>query len=113
MKVVAYLMATLVGGLGLLFLVGAQGMPARLVVGGVLVAAALVLIAVVNLRPVVQQRTLEKRVHLSGEVSLADLSCKQCAGALSSDAVSVRAGAVFISCPYCKASYQLHEEAKW
>jgi Zn finger protein HypA/HybF involved in hydrogenase expression len=113
MKVVAYLMAALVGGLGLLFVIGSQGMAARLVVGGVLVAAALVLVAVVNLRPVIQKRTFEQRLHLSGEVSLADLKCKQCAGALSNDAVSVRAGAVFISCPYCQASYQLHEEATW
>ena len=113
MKVIAYVLAALVGGLGLLFVVGSQGLPSRLVVGGVLVATALVLIAVVNLRPVVQKRTIEQRLDLGGEVSLADLTCKQCAGSLSSESVSVKAGAVFVSCPYCGASYQLEEAVRW
>ena len=113
MKAVSYIMAALVGGLGLIFVVGSQGMAARLVVGGMLMATACVLVAVVNLRPVVQKRTFEQRLHLSGEVLLADLKCKQCAGALSNDAALVKAGAVFIDCPYCGASYQLHEEVKW
>lgn len=113
MKIVAWLFAACLLGLGIVFLAGNQGVVLRIVVGAVLVAAAVALVAVVHRAPTVLQRNVVQRIDLSGDVRLQDLTCRECGGKLDADAVRVEAGAVFVSCPYCKASYQLEEAPKW
>ena len=61
--------------------------------------------------PPEQKITLD--IDLSGDIQLEQLACTQCNGALSSDHVSMVAGAPTVECPYCGASYQLVEEPKW
>lgn len=113
MKVIAYIMASFLGLLGLIFIAGHQGQPMRIVVGIVLFAAAVVLVIAVRLQPKVEQRNIVQKLHLTGDVSLEQMSCRKCGGKLSDESVKVMAGAVFVSCPYCSASYQMEEEAKW
>jgi DNA-directed RNA polymerase subunit RPC12/RpoP len=60
-------------------------------------------------KTVVISRTLE----LSGDVNLEDLKCNQCGASLSSDSISLKAGTVFVSCPYCSSEYQIEEKPKW
>jgi hypothetical protein len=113
MKIVSYLLAAVLGLLGIVFVAGNQGVVLRIVVGVVLLAAAVALVVAVRLRPRVEQRNVVQRIDLSGDVRTEELTCKKCGAHLSSDAVEVRAGAVFVSCRYCQATYQIEEAPKW
>ncbi|MDZ7616530.1 MAG: hypothetical protein U1E05_05955 [Patescibacteria group bacterium] len=113
MKLVAYPLAAMLGLLGLLFVVGAQGRVLSVVVGVVLLLAAGALIWLAMMRPAHTTTTLVQKIDLSGDVNLQALTCNNCGGSLGGDAVTVRAGAVFIKCPYCGAAYQLEEEPQW
>lgn len=113
MKLVAYPLAAVLGLLGLVFVMGAQGQILRIVVGVILLLAAGALAWLAMMRPAESTTTLVQKIDLSGDVSLQELTCRGCGGTLGSDAVTVQAGAVFIKCPYCGAAYQLEEEPRW
>ena len=113
MKAVAFILSGFLGLLGLIFIAGHQGQMMRIVVGVVLFAAAVTLVVAVRLQPKVEQRNIVQKLHLTGDVSLEEMQCRQCAGKLARDSVKVEAGAVFVTCPYCGASYQLEEAVKW
>jgi len=113
MKLIAYPLAGVLGLLGLVFVVGAQGQWMRVVVGVVLWLAAVALIALALVRPRQMTTTVVQKIDLSGDVNLEELTCRACGGTLGKESVTVRAGAVFINCQYCGASYQLEEEPKW
>jgi hypothetical protein len=59
------------------------------------------------------QEEIQYNIDLSGDVNLDTLSCESCGGQLSSDNISMVAGAPVVSCPFCGTSYQLTEEPKW
>lgn len=113
MKYVLYGLASILGLLGLVFLIasGQTNTLPRLIIGIVLLAAAGGLIAATRLQP--QKVTFEQKIELSGDVSPQDIKCKSCGGTLGSKSISVKAGAVFINCEYCGAAYQLEEAPKW
>lgn len=108
---IAYLLAGALGLLGLVFLVGSQGMPARLVVGVILLAACGALIALPRMRP--QQIEIKQTLDLTGDVSLQAMPCQNCGAAIGRNDVEVKAGAVFVNCGHCSTSYQLEEAPKW
>ena len=54
-----------------------------------------------------------QHIDFSGDVNLQEINCKKCGGSLSSKDVAVKAGAVFITCPYCHSEYQIEEAPKW
>jgi Zn finger protein HypA/HybF involved in hydrogenase expression len=60
-----------------------------------------------------QQVTVRQEVDLSGDIDLASLKCERCGGALDQDAITVKEGAVLVSCPHCGSTYQVVEEPKW
>ena len=60
-----------------------------------------------------QEVTVHHEVDLTGDIDLASLKCKECAASLDKDAITVKEGAVLVSCPYCGAAYQVVEEPKW
>lgn len=114
MKLIGYLLAAIIGFFGLMFVAGAQGQALRIVVGAVLLVAAGALIYLLRLRPQrVAQADLVQKIDLSGDVHLEQMECQSCGGNLSEDNISIKAGAVFVNCPYCGAAYQLEEEPKW
>jgi len=113
MRIVSAVLAVALAIIGVFFLAGHQGQVLRIVVGAVLLAGAVALVVATRLRPQVVQRQMVQRIELSGDVRLEDLTCQQCRGKLSRESVQLRAGAVFVSCPYCKAEYQLEEAPKW
>ena len=113
MKLVAYPLAAALALLGLLFVVGAQGQVLRIVVGVVLLAAAGALVWLAMQRPKQSTTTLVQKIDLSGDVNLQDVTCRACGGTLSKESISVKAGAVWIHCEYCGATYQIEEEPKW
>ena len=54
-----------------------------------------------------------QKIDLSGDVKLQDLTCRACGGTLGKESVIVKAGAVFVNCQYCGATYQIEEAPKW
>jgi hypothetical protein len=53
------------------------------------------------------------KVDLPANVSLDQMKCKSCGGALTMDNIQMVAGAPVVNCPYCHTTYQLTEEPKW
>ena len=82
-------------------------------VGVILLAAAGALIWLALQQPKPSVTTVVQKIDLSGDVKLANLTCRSCGGTLSKESVAVKAGAVFVNCPYCGAAYQIEEEPKW
>lgn len=93
---------------GLIFLIG--GRP----VTGVLMLGISIFMIVYGLRkPKTRDVVIRRELELSGDVDLESMKCNQCGGSLSSENLSVRAGAVFVACPYCSSEYQIEEAPKW
>ena len=113
MKILLYLLAVFVGLLGFVFLAGNQGEILRMVVGGVLIVAAIAMVIAARMRPQIIQRNVVQRIDIGGDVRLEELACKKCGATLSKEAVTVQDGAVMVVCPYCQATYQMEEEPKW
>lgn len=113
MQIVLYLLAAALAFLGLVFVAGSQGEIMRIVVGVVMWLAAGALVYFARMRPAAATTNVVQKIDLSGDVSLQQIKCKSCGGTLSSKSISVKAGAVFVTCEYCGTSYQLEEEPKW
>jgi len=60
-----------------------------------------------------QKVTIRQQVELTGDIDLASLTCEKCNATLDKNAITVQEGAIFVSCPYCGAAYQVVEEPKW
>ena len=113
MEIVTYIIAAVLGFFGVMFVVGAQGQIIRVIVGVILMAAAGVMIYLTRMRPKHEETTIVQKIDLSGDVNLEEMTCRNCGGTLDEDALSVHAGAIFVECPYCGASYQIEEAPKW
>ena len=115
MKTVTYIIAGFLGFFGFMFLAGSQGQVLRIVVGIILLVAMGVLIYLTRMQPQIiqQQSTVVQKIDLSGDVNLEQITCNSCGAPLSQKSVEVKAGAVFVNCEHCGATYQFEEEAKW
>ena len=113
MKLVAYPLAALLGFFGVMFVVGSHGRVMSILVGVILLAAAGFLIWLALHKPKESITTVIQKIELSGDVSLQDLGCRACGGTLGKESVAVKAGAVFVNCQYCGATYQIEEAPKW
>ncbi len=113
MELITYIIAAALAFFGLMFVVGMEGEIIRLIIGLVLMGAAGVMVYLTKMRPRKQETTIVQKIDLSGDVSLEQMRCRSCNGALSKDSVEVRAGAIFVNCPYCGTSYQIEEAPKW
>ena len=116
------------GGFGVLYLLAAHdaaagdpgarlGLGTGLLVAGLVVWVVTALVAFLawrRMQPKPEQKvTIQQQVELTGDVDLTAMSCQKCGATLSKDAISVREGAIFVSCPFCGATYQIVEEPKW
>jgi hypothetical protein len=54
-----------------------------------------------------------QKVELPGDMRLEQLKCSSCGAKLDKESISVEAGSVVVSCPYCKSVYNVEEEPKW
>ena len=111
---------------GALFLWGAfspQGDPGWVAIGGITVAVGLGIIALAvgaflyvrfrRSKEAAGPQEIIQKIDLSGDIEMETLKCQKCGGELQEDSITVREGAVFISCPYCGSAYQMVEEPKW
>lgn len=81
-----------------------------LIAGLVIVVVSIV--AIVVTRPKKPVEVVQK-IDLTGDVGMAKLKCKNCGAELDQKSITVREGAIFVSCPYCGSIYQMVEEPKW
>jgi hypothetical protein len=113
-------------GFGALLVVASSdptGDQAWLTIGVIMIGVALLLIGVavgyfayVRARARSEQQgpqEIVQKIDLSGDIALEKLKCRNCGGELTRDSITVREGAIFVSCPYCGTSYQMVEEPKW
>lgn len=116
-KFIAIILAVIVGSLGLIFITAAfsdkSRMTARLITGAICLVIAGVLIVLARIKVEQVTHTYHQEIDLSGDIDLETLKCNSCGGTLSKENVTVKAGAVFVDCPYCRSSYQLKEAPKW
>ena len=54
-----------------------------------------------------------QKIDLSGDIELEKMKCQNCSAELDKDSITVKEGAIFVSCPYCGTAYQMVEEPKW
>lgn len=113
MELVTYLIAAALAFFGLMFVVGMEGEIIRLIIGLVLMGAAGVMVYLTKMRPRKQETTVIQKIDLTGDVALEQMRCRSCNGTLSKDSIEVRAGAIFVHCPYCGSTYQIEEAPKW
>ncbi|MBN1955378.1 MAG: hypothetical protein JW900_10050 [Anaerolineae bacterium] len=127
LAVVAIIAAFICLLFGVLFIWGAfsaEGEPRWIGVGVVTVGIGLALIAfavgaLVYLRSrragatAGQPQQIVQQIDLSGDIGMEKLKCRECGAELAKESVSVKEGAIFISCPYCGSTYQVVEEPKW
>ncbi|MBN2577369.1 MAG: hypothetical protein JXB10_00065 [Pirellulales bacterium] len=85
----------------------------RLVVGVVLMTAAVAFLWLALQKPRPVEHTVVQKIDLSGDVSIEQMKCRSCGGALSKESISVRAGAIYVNCPFCGSAYQIEEAPKW
>lgn len=111
--IAASVIAALVGGLGLLFVIGAQGQTSRLVVGVILVLGAGAIVVLGRLRPRVDVRQVVQQVDVAGATTLSRLACPQCNAAVDPSALRAEHGIAVLTCPYCHTTHQLQEDVKW
>lgn len=115
-KIIAYIVAAIFIIFGALFILSAfssEGNPANILTGLILVAIGFGFIWFAGRSKASEEQELTMKIDLSGDVNLDSLQCKSCGGDLSSDNITVVAGAPMVECPYCGTDYQLTEEPKW
>ncbi len=66
-----------------------------------------------TLKAKAQPQTIIQKIDLSGDIEMEKLKCRECGAELSQDSITVKEGAIFVSCPYCGSHYQMVEEPKW
>ncbi|MBX3422266.1 MAG: hypothetical protein KF752_11990 [Pirellulaceae bacterium] len=115
MKLAFWLLALLLAGLGIVFLIAAgQGNAViRLVIGGVCLAAAAALVYLPRMQPIAHTHVHRMELDMPGQVSIKGFECKSCGASLDSKSLKIVSGAAQVNCPYCGSSYQLEEAPKW
>lgn len=101
--------------LGLVFLIASadSNFLPRLAVGVFMILPGVYLISKGVREPAEKKVFITRTLELSGDISLEDLTCDKCGAGLSSENLSVKAGAVFVACPFCRSEYQIEEKPKW
>ncbi len=101
--------------LGLIFLIASadSNFLPRLAIGIFMILPGIYLVKKGVREPADKRVFITRTLELSGDVSMEDLTCDKCGAGLSSENLSVKAGAVFVACPFCRTEYQIEEKPKW
>ena len=110
-RTVSAIFSFIVFFVGLAFVLAKPFSADRLLIGIVLMAVSLAVLYLAFRRK--ESVIVEQKIDLGGAVNPKLLKCRNCGAELSRNDISVRAGAVFTSCPYCHSEYQIEEEPKW
>jgi len=118
MKIIAYIAAAILILFGVLFIWGVfdpQSPDGWLVPGiiSVLIGFGLIWFASRPKPAAPGDTNVTVQVDLPANVTMDQLTCNNCGGALAPKDVKMVAGAPVVTCPYCGTTYQLTEEPKW
>lgn len=115
MKLVGMIFGGLIIALGVLFCAAAAstGIVGRWVLGGILLGGGGFVIYAMRMKVPDQKITIHQNLNLSGDISLENLKCRNCAHSLDADSVKLKEGALFVTCPACGSAYQVEEAPKW
>lgn len=127
MIVIGLIVSCLLISFGALLIVGSSdrqtGDPGWLSVGVIFLVAGLVIaglavgvfvfLRIRRSKEAQQAQEIIQKIDLSGDIELEKLKCQNCGAELDRDSITVKEGAIFVSCPYCGAAYQMVEEPKW
>jgi hypothetical protein len=124
--VIGLIISCLMIGFGVLFFIAStdpqQGNAGWLPVGIGLIVVGLIIAALgvgvfvflrIRRAKETQKQEIIQKIDLSGDIQVEKLQCQNCGGELNKENLTVQAGAVFVSCPYCGVSYQIVEQPKW
>ena len=113
MQTISYIVAGLLGFLGLIFIIGAaQGNASlRMLVGLALMGAGAFFVYLARSKP--PKIEIHHEIDLTGDVSVEKMKCKSCGAELDADSISMQEGAIYVKCPYCGSSYHMEEKPKW
>jgi len=116
-KIIAYIAAAILIFFGILFIYATfspNGSVGWLVVGTISVLIGFVLIFWAARKPAIgSDQNVVLKIDLPANVSMDTMKCKSCGGVLSTENITLVAGAPIVTCPFCKTTYQLTEEPKW
>ncbi|MBN2223078.1 MAG: hypothetical protein JW765_00230 [Deltaproteobacteria bacterium] len=94
---------------------GAANATGRIIIGVILIAIGAGLLFFIpkweSRRP--QQIEMTQKIDLAGDVNAEKMKCQNCGADLDKNSVVVKAGGIFVNCPYCRGTYQITEEPKW
>jgi multisubunit Na+/H+ antiporter MnhB subunit len=110
-RTVSAIFSFIVFFVGLAFVLARPFSAGRLLIGLMLMAVSLAVLYLAFRRK--DSVVIEQKIDIGGAVNPKLLKCRNCGAGLSRSDISVRAGAVFTSCPYCHSEYQIEEEPKW
>ncbi len=113
MKTISYLVAGLLGAVGVVFLIGSsQGNAVtRIIIGVVLIGVAAFFIYLARSKG--PQMHITHDIDLTGDVSLQEMRCSSCDAKLDAESIELREGAIYVKCPYCGSQYHMEEKPKW
>lgn len=118
-KIIAYIAATILIFFGVLFIWGAfssDGSIGWIPIGLISVGIGFGLIWFASRQRSTSQeaaKNITLKIDLPSNVSLDTMKCQSCGGALTTDNITMIAGAPVVNCPYCQTTYQLTEDPKW
>lgn len=116
-KIIAYIAAAILIFFGILFIWGAfspDGSIGWIIIGLISVGIGFVLIWFGSRRkPTDSEEKVTLQIDLPADINLDTLKCQKCGGSLTTENISMVAGAPVIDCPYCGTTYQITEEPKW
>jgi hypothetical protein len=94
---------------------GATNATGRIIIGIILIVIGGGLLFMIprweSRRP--EQIEMTQKIDLAGDVNAQKLKCQNCGADLDKNSVTVKAGGIFVNCPYCGGTYQITEEPKW
>lgn len=117
-RIISYILAALFIVFGAIMVLGSvdpdQGQIIWLPIGVVFMIIGLILVWLgyrQKTKPAEVSVTLQ--IDLPADINLDTLKCQKCGGSLTTENISMVAGAPVIDCPYCGTTYQITEEPKW
>ncbi|MGQ9731951.1 MAG: hypothetical protein ACUVX8_11860 [Candidatus Zipacnadales bacterium] len=113
LKIALYTLAACVAIIGLIFLIGNQGLVSRLIVGIVLIGSSIALLILTRMKVPQPAIHITQDIEIPGDSELEQLKCQNCGAPVDKKSIELREGAIFVKCPYCGTAYQVEEAPQW
>jgi len=104
---ILYLVALVLGGLGVLYLMAAYYEPIRLMVGSVFMIVALLIVFFARER---KPPRITQEVQVLGSLQVKEVKCPNCGAILDANRMQIRDGVPMITCQYCGKTFGVTEK---